>query len=307
MKELMAAAGISPEKCTSEDMAFMLAPMINAAGRLASPMIAFELFDAPTRESAVARAKELQVLNEERKRLQERTLDEARQLAGAIPEAQGLLLYSPDWHAGIVGIIAGHLAEKLRMPSFCFCQTGKRIVGSARSIPGVNLKEVMDSCGDLFVRYGGHEQAAGGELKPEALPEAGQRFNEAVGRYLKTHNVEIGVVDYDIQIDSAMARRLDGNFCRRLEALEPFGQGNERPLFRMDGLKCENVYEWRSGKGGFVKFADLDMPCHASVPGIKEKLSHRRVDVLFTIGRNFVAETGDYAIKICHARPASAS
>jgi single-stranded-DNA-specific exonuclease len=302
IKKLFAVANKEIEKCTSEDIGFGIAPMINAAGRMSDANIALMTLEEKDEERAEELAQELYNLNSHRKDVQNEIFDRVNEELENNPVERRSILVHGDWNPGVVGIVAGQLAERYSCPSICFGK-GKdgSIKGSARSRTGINIKEVMDSCKEMFVRYGGHEQAAGATLDEDYADEAWNIFDVAVREYMTRHKMESIPVLYDVEISGRMLSKINDKFCERLDAFAPFGNGNERPLIRANGLKCKAIYEWGSGKGGFVKLDKVGIDAYAMVENLKSKMEGKIVDILFTLERSFMKE-GKWAMKIQKAQ-----
>jgi single-stranded-DNA-specific exonuclease len=158
---LMAAAGIRGP-VTAEHLAFQLAPRINAAGRMEDAVLALELFLAETEEAAQAAAEKLQVQNAERQRLTAEIVKDARAQVLDLPDdVPAIVLGSPEWPLGVIGLAASRLVEEFYRPAFVFNLAEEESRGSARSIDGLHLVDCLDACAPLLLRYGGHAMAAG--------------------------------------------------------------------------------------------------------------------------------------------------
>jgi len=302
LKRLMNTAEIDPCDCTEDDIGFGIAPMINAAGRLSSATRGLKLLECTNLEEADSAAKGLQAINDERKNIQNEILDEAENMiVGKMDGKKTIVVHGENWNIGVVGIVAGRLAEKYTCPVICFGNDEGTITGSARSRGGIHIKEAMDNCKDIFLRYGGHEQAAGATLNPEFLDVAWDRFDRAV----KEQMVKKGMLSmpfiYDAEIDTRILRNLNDSFAERLAQLGPFGNGNEKPILRANGLKCKMVHAWKKGSGGFLKFDKIGMECYAMVPDLKSKIEGKTVDVLFQIERCFMDDV-KWAVRVLKAR-----
>jgi single-stranded-DNA-specific exonuclease len=231
----------------ASDIGYRLAPRLNAAGRLGEAMLAVELLTTTRRERAVDLARRLEYLNDMRQKLERETIHKARQVIDS--EKRGndpaLILASPDWHGGIVGIVAGRLAEQYGRPALMITlprpggeNNGEQAglaVGSGRSIPGFALHEALKACGDLLVGHGGHAQAAGFKLRPEDLPAFRQRFCACVSQ-----SYPAGVPAPELVLDAeAPLAALTLGLLDDLDRLEPYGADNRRPLFLAGGLRVQ--------------------------------------------------------------------
>jgi single-stranded-DNA-specific exonuclease len=227
----------------ASDIGYRLAPRINAAGRLGEALIAVELLTTTRRERAVDIARRLEQLNEMRQKLERDTVLKAKQLIETEKRETdpALVLASADWHGGIVGIVAGRLAEQYGRPTLLVTLPrpdgeGERAhlaTGSGRSIPGFALHEALASCGDLLVGHGGHAQAAGFRLLPENLPAFRERFCACVAQ---SYPGGVPVPELVLDAEAPLAALTLG-LLRDLDRLEPYGAENRRPMFLAGGLR----------------------------------------------------------------------
>jgi single-stranded-DNA-specific exonuclease len=246
LQALCEATGLaSGAELRASDIGYRLAPRLNAAGRLGQAMIAVELLTTTRRERAVDLARHLEELNVTRQKLERDTLQKAKQLIELEKRANdpALILASPDWHGGIVGIVAGRLAEQYGRPTLMVTlprrgahdlgEMATLAVGSGRSIPGFPLHEALKACSDLLVGHGGHAQAAGFRLRPENLPAFRERFAECVARAYPE-----GVPSPELELDAeAPLSALTLGLIDDLNRLEPYGAENRRPLFLAGDLR----------------------------------------------------------------------
>jgi single-stranded-DNA-specific exonuclease len=229
----------------ASDIGFRLAPRLNAVGRLGQAEVAVELLLTTRRERAVDLARHCDSLNEMRQKLERETVKRTRELA----ESEGrlgdpaLVLASGEWHAGVVGIVAGRLAEQYGRPALLITlptadprrETVPYASGSGRSIPGVPLHEALAACGDLLAAHGGHEAAAGFRLPPENIDAFRERFcAQVAGRFPSGMPTPELVLD-----DETPLSALTPGLVNDLDRLEPYGAKNRKPLFLAGGLTVE--------------------------------------------------------------------
>ncbi|MBQ8073082.1 MAG: single-stranded-DNA-specific exonuclease RecJ [Clostridia bacterium] len=215
---------------SAEDLGFRLGPRLNAAGRLADASLGVRLL--MTRDPAEAKrlADQLEDSNRERQEMEKRMLQEAETL---LPEQvdlrrdRAIILAGEDWNSGVIGLVAGKLCERLHHPTVVLSRQGDQAVGSCRSIPGVNIWQMLNACGDLFLRFGGHEQAAGLTLPAEKISQFRQRLNDAI-RENCPDSCFLPVREYDEEIP---LEQVNLEMVEALEALEPVGCGNPSPVF----------------------------------------------------------------------------
>jgi single-stranded-DNA-specific exonuclease len=222
---------------TTGDFAYQLAPRINACGRIGRVMSALELL--LTHDPNVARtlAEEADRTNSRRKEQDARLKDEA--IAAALPYVQrgdpGLVLASSEWHKGIIGIGAARLVEQHQLPVVLISIEGDEARGSARSVPNIDVKVVLDRCAHLLVRHGGHAQAAGMTLRARDIDAFREAFLAALRQQPQSGPVPEA---YDLDLDlKHMGMRDIAALVQDLEHLEPFGSGNRKPVFRCGGLR----------------------------------------------------------------------
>ncbi|HZP25533.1 MAG TPA: single-stranded-DNA-specific exonuclease RecJ [Dehalococcoidia bacterium] len=227
LRALMEVAGVEIERADTETIGFQLGPRLNAAGRLAHAQLSFELLTCTDEAEALLRAAELGALNQERQRLTAEAMTLLRELLAGETEAPLLFVGHTDVSSGIVGLVAGRLAEQYHRPTIVYELGENESRGSARSIIEFDITSAMRRNAELFIRFGGHRQAAGFTATNEALP----RIKEAL---LETAAHELAEVDLTptLEIDAAFPlRHLRGEEIKSLVRLQPFGQGNPEPLF----------------------------------------------------------------------------
>lgn len=235
VRALIETAGLKPGDVDAAALGFRVAPRVNAAGRLDDPNLAYRLLMAETYEEAFALAGEINRLNEERQSLTRTYEGLAHELARPQFEsgAFGLVCGGEGWPAGIVGLVAGKLAQAYNRPTLVYrCQDGI-VSGSGRGIAGFNLLGALQACHDLFERYGGHHAAAGFSLRAERLPELAERFQAAVQASLPPERLEpVLWLDGYLKLET-----ISYDFARALERLAPFGAGFQYPTFAARGLR----------------------------------------------------------------------
>lgn len=219
-------------KLSAFHIGFVLGPCLNASGRLDSAKQALELLESRTRESAVAQAAFLKQLNDSRKELTEKYVEEAVEMIenGPLKNDRVLVVFLPDCHESIAGIIAGRIRERYYKPVFVLTRGEEGVKGSARSIESYHIYEEMTKCRHFFTKYGGHKMAAGLSMR-----------EEDVEAFRKEINALCTLTDDDLQervhIDVPLpVSRVSFDFVEELELLEPFGTGNEKPVFAQKDL-----------------------------------------------------------------------
>ncbi|MCA9192900.1 MAG: single-stranded-DNA-specific exonuclease RecJ [Planctomycetales bacterium] len=234
LQSLMKLAKLDDKKeLCAEDIAFSLAPRLNAAGRLGQAQLGVELLVTEDPQRASALADYLQELNENRNKLERSIhLSATKQLKEVhdIEADSGFVLASPNWHPGVIGIVAGKLAEKYHRPVVMIALDKLGIrpgIGSARSPNGVNLHLAIQQCQDLIISGGGHAAAAGLKIEEPNVGAFRAAFLDAVDIQSSVANHE---AELEIEIEAALGQ-LDFALVAQMEKLSPFGQENPRPLF----------------------------------------------------------------------------
>ena len=176
LQALMDVAGVKVEDVDSQDIAFRLGPRLNAAGRLQHASLAYDLLMAETYEAARPLAEQLDAVNRERQSMLEKQVEQARQGLGDLDGRPLLLVHGPDYHEGLVGLIASRLTEEFYRPTLVMRAEEEGARGSARSVEGFHITHALDACADLLSRYGGHERAAGFSLPNENIPALYERL-----------------------------------------------------------------------------------------------------------------------------------
>lgn len=232
LQALIQANGLDAEHITAYHIGFVLGPCINASGRLDTARRSVRLLLAETQEEAQMLAEQLKVLNDERKELTQCAVEEACQRidSGEYRDDRVLVVYLPDCHESIAGIVAGRLRERYYRPVFVVTDADTEAKGSGRSIETYSMFEEMVKCSDLFLKFGGHPMAAGFSLKKERIEEMRCRLNENCTLSAQDMTEKISI-DVPMPVDYITEQLLE-----ELSLLEPFGKGNEKPLFAESGL-----------------------------------------------------------------------
>jgi single-stranded-DNA-specific exonuclease len=229
IKALMELGGIT-KIMTITNVVFVIAPRVNAAGRMDDAKKAVQLFIEKDVEKAKAFAELLHTDNKERKEADSSITEDALQIIGEdvlLQNKKTCVVYSEHWHKGVVGIVASRLIEHYHRPTIVLTKSGDYIAGSARSVPGFNLYEVIYECKDLLMAYGGHFAAAGLTMAPENLEAFTKRFEEVVAATIPEH-----LLIPEIIIDTAINfAEITDNFYNIICRMEPFGPENMRPTF----------------------------------------------------------------------------
>lgn len=228
IRALKEVSGISTGKnIGTGEVGFALGPRINAAGRLDDPAMALELLLTSDFGLAQNLAQRLNKLNDQRKKTEEQILTQARNMALGMRGRRGLVLFHPDWHPGIVGIVASRIVDEFHRPCFVLTRENGQIKGSGRSIQGFDLYQGLCSLSPVLTKFGGHSLAAGLSILEDNLEEFSRLFDEEVAGTLGDIS-PVREITLDARLDF---RELTPEFISELELLQPMGPGNPRPVF----------------------------------------------------------------------------
>ena len=231
LQAIMQVAGIEGKTITISDLVYKIGPRINAAGRIKSGSEAVRLLITDDTEAALRFAKEIDSYNQDRRDFDTKTTDEALEQLQKDPmnsEKFTTVVYSPEWHKGVVGIAASRLTETWYRPTIVLTAGEDDIIsGSARSVSDFDIYTAIDSCRDLLTNFGGHKFAAGLSMHLKDLPEFQRRFEEYVAAHI-TPEQQCPTLDIEAEVELS---DMNWKMYKILQCLEPFGPGNERPLF----------------------------------------------------------------------------
>ena len=281
---LMAQAGVQPGKANSIDIAFRLAPRLNASGRLEHAQMSYDLLMARTQEQACEIAEALGRTNDERQRLLKEQLEVAGAQVAEEPLPLILIIAGPDYHEGIVGLIASRLREIHYRPTLVLRENEQTALarGSARSIEGLHITRALESCKELFEHYGGHEQAAGFTVRTENL----SALRERLLAYAEAHLDEEKLTPRLLVDAIVPLSALTPETVVALGALEPFGKGNPEPT--LAALDVELVDIRAIGQENkhlrlYVRQGNASLPCIAFRQGelADEYPKGSRIDLVF--------------------------
>lgn len=236
IRALMEACGLDRVP-TGTDVAFKLAPRLNAGGRLGRESLAVELLTARSYGEAMDIAKSMEALNKERQGVDRALTKLAEELvtADASYESDRVLVLGHDeFHPGVVGIVAARISRRFNKPAVLVAMRGDTGRGSGRSIPGFHLYNALNECADLMERFGGHAQAAGLEITRENMGVLRRAVNEVADKHIIQADYETRTLDIDAQLNLSA---LDVPGVKLLEMLEPFGHGNPEPVFMADNVE----------------------------------------------------------------------
>ena len=306
LQALLRETGLYDKEITSTQIGFILAPRINAAGRMGEAELAVDLLLTDDSRKAEFLARQLCGLNRERQVVEQEIYAEAVECIELLPdqERSALVLSSEVWHQGVVGIVASRLSERYSCPSFMIRLQNGMGKGSCRSYGGFNLFAALESCSDLLVDFGGHELAAGFNIREEDIPAFRRRINRCVRSYCKGEApVSSLPIDAVLWPESVTLEEME-----QLSRLEPYGAGNDRPVFAFMGAKLEgmqNVGQNRHVKlrlsKGTCSFDAIFFSTTAADCGVT---TGTRVDVAFYLQINEFRGSSSVQLQVVDLRPA---
>lgn len=237
LNALMAVTGVSRESINAYHIGFVLGPCLNASGRLDSAKRALKMLVTDDRAEAERHAGELKDLNEERKKLTSEAVDKAVDMVenSSLKDDRVLVIFLPECHESIAGIVAGRIREKYYKPVIVLTRGEQEAKGSARSIESYNMFEKLSECKDLFTRFGGHPMAAGLSLPEENIPEFRRRINEHCN-LSKEDLTETVWIDVPMPLEY-----INEKLILELGGLEPFGKANPKPVFADKNISIRNI------------------------------------------------------------------
>ena len=230
IKALLYAAGVDVQTVDEQDIAFRLAPRLNAAGRMAHAAIAVDLLTTTDLQRAEQIAQSLNGYNLQRRDQENKIITDIQQFLVKEPwilEGKTMVLWNRQWHEGVLGIVASRMVEKYYRPVVLIAVKDQICKGSARSMPGIDLYDRLSGCGPVLEKFGGHAMAAGLSLTYENLDAFRSRFEDSVSQSLSPHDlVPELTVDQELEFTEISERLID-----EIESLAPFGAGNPEPVF----------------------------------------------------------------------------
>jgi single-stranded-DNA-specific exonuclease len=230
LEALLETAGLAGQAVTAGDVAFRIAPRLNAAGRMEDARDVIDLLMTSEDERARSIATRLDLLNRERQRTEDAMVREISTLMEQHPERSGrysLVFAGEGWHRGVIGIVAQRVVDRTHRPTLVVGVEDGMGVGSGRSIRGFHLLDALTPMGELFERFGGHAQAAGFALPAARIPDLEARFEDRARALLKPEDLEpVLRVDAELNLEE-----FDWGLYEEVQKLEPFGSGNPRPVF----------------------------------------------------------------------------
>ncbi len=292
-KALLEVIKVPVGNVSTSTIVFSIGPRINAAGRMGDATAAVELMITEDFNSARARAHELESINIKRRDTDTKTMEEAVAKVDKefnLDETSSMVLHDPDWHLGVIGIVASRLVDLYYRPAILLSTVDGLVKGSARSIKGFNIYNAMKECEDLLIQFGGHEFAAGLTMDEKNLPEFRRRMNEIASGHLSENDFKPELI-IDGVVDLGT---IDMRFWKLLSQFEPFGPGNLRPIFVSKDICIEGVptivgnghLKMKVSQNGSGVFDVIGFNMHDFLPVIRN-CDQNRIDIAYVLEENF--------------------
>ena len=299
-------SGLEKHMITIDDIVFKIGPRINAAGRMESGKTAVDLLTSRSDNDARIIGDTINTHNNDRKNEDRKITLEASEMATTVSgfaNKKSTVVYNPDWHKGVLGIVASRLVENYYKPTIVLCRSNGFITGSARSIPGFDLYDAIENCSDLLENFGGHMYAAGLTLKEENFELFSQRFEEFVASKI-TAEILTPFINIDTYLDF---KQITPRFFNVLKQFQPFGPGNLSPVFI-----SERVYDNGNGRkvgseSGHLKLELIqedDFHRHISAIAFNrsEHFEHLKsgnpVDICYSIAENYYRGIANLQLRV---------
>ena len=313
LQAIVEVCGLSDRELTMNNIIFKIGPRINASGRMQNGKEAVDLLVEKDFSVALEKAGRINLYNEARKDLDKQMTEEAIDRVKDLPglnERRSIVIYSEDWHKGVIGIVASRLTEQYYRPAVVLTRSEGMATGSARSVSGFDVYKAVQSCADLLENFGGHTYAAGLTLPVENVEEFSRRFEAYVTEHILDEQTE-ATLDIDALIDF---KDVTFRYYQQLRRFAPFGPSNPKPVF------CtKKVYDYGTskvvGRGQeHIKLELVDNKSNNVMNGIAFGQSSqaryiktkRAFDICYTIEEN-THKRGELQLQIDDIRPSEAT
>jgi len=232
---------VDRESISSEDIAFQIAPRLNSSGRMDDAIHSFKFLTSDNYLEAVELFEKIDSLNIERKEIEKAIFQD---VASSVDTSKSIIIYyGENLHEGVIGIVASRIVEKFQKPAFIFSQNGDILRGSGRSLGNIDMFYLLTEASHLLLKWGGHKMAGGLSMKLENIDEFKRIIYKAMERYTQKDFINESQVFGELDLNDVSLE-----LCDILDRFEPFGNGNERPIFSISDARVKNSY--RIGKSG---------------------------------------------------------
>jgi len=230
LRGIIDVCGLAGKEINISDIVFKIGPRLNASGRMMNGKEAVDLLLAKDETVAREKSENINQYNDERRELDKKITDEANAIIDEIPnieDQKAIVVYNPEWHKGVIGIVASRLTEKYYRPAVVLTRSGQLITGSARSISGFDIYKAIEGCRDLLENFGGHTYAAGLSMKESNLKAFTERFYKLAADEV-TPDQLVPQIDIDAVLD---LKEITPKFMSDMKKMSPFGPDNQKPVF----------------------------------------------------------------------------
>ncbi|MFC1771666.1 DHH family phosphoesterase, partial [Candidatus Margulisiibacteriota bacterium] len=291
LRQLLKQSGFNKPVLSVRDVAFTIAPRINAAGRLSHASVSLDLLLSNEEANVEKIAQKLQRINEKRQILGTEILKESISFwnkdADRKKQAKAIVLSHQDWHAGIIGITASKLVGRFSLPTVLISDNGEIARGSARTLGNINIYELLKKSQKFFTSFGGHKEAAGFSITSKNIPMFINEFSKVCNDLISTEDLR-SIINIDYKLPSEY---LTLELAKELEKIQPFGKGNDPPVFYSNEL---NALDFKTvGDGSHLKATFIDKArkkvINAIGFGLAEKIEllyKSQVEILFNLTIN---------------------
>lgn len=268
LRAIIRTCGLSGKEITISDVIFKIGPRINASGRMQSGKEAVDLLVSRDMADALARAKEIDGYNQDRKELDKQITEEANTILEerdvSHSQKKSIVIYNKNWHKGIIGIVASRLTELYYKPSVVLTYSNGLATGSSRSVQGFDVYKAVESVRDLLENFGGHTYAVGLSLKEENIAEFTRRFEQFV-----SDNIRPDQLTPQLDIDAYLTfAEITPEFLSLLKQFNPFGPGNSKPVFCTRGVTDFGTSKLVGRHSEHIKLELVDSTCGKVMNGI---------------------------------------
>ena len=294
LKGVIDVCGLSGKEITISDIVFKIGPRLNASGRMMNGKEAVDLLLAKDRSVVREKSESINQYNEERRELDKKITEEANEIINTIPnieDKKAVIVYNPQWHKGVIGIVASRLTEKYYRPAVVLTKSSELVTGSARSIGGFDIYKAIEGCRDLLENFGGHTYAAGLSLKEENLPAFIERFQQ-----LAAEDSHLAQMTPQIDIDALIdLKDINTKFMNDLKKMNPYGPNNQKPVFCTYEVKDYGTSKLVGHNQEHIKLEIIDgksgtSPIHGIAFGMARYYAHikqmKPFNICYTVEEN---------------------
>ena len=294
IKGIIDICGLAGKEITISDIVFKIGPRLNASGRMMNGKEAVDLLLAKDSVTARKKSESINHYNEERRELDKKITDEANAIIEGFEKQEdkkAIIVYNPEWHKGVIGIVASRLTEKYYRPAVVLTKSSELITGSARSVTGFDIYKAVENCRDLLENFGGHTYAAGLSLKEENLEAFKERFQQIATEEIIPEQM-VPQIDIDAFLD---LKEISPKFMSDLKKMSPFGPENQKPIFCTRGVQDYGTSKLVGRDQEHIKLEIIDSksassPIHGIAFSMSQYNAHIKLmkpfDICYTIEEN---------------------